>query len=390
MRIPRLGSSYDACAFWGLRLVENRDPAVHLDRGFWSTTAVLTVLALAVIFWWIWAPITSIMPEAVDKARQIDDLYRFLAASGSALFVYVGGYILYFCIKFRRRASDPADKIGVQIHDSNKLEFWWTMLPFLFIVVLAVISVKIFYGIEPFNMPSNSLVVEGLGHQWFYTFRYPGINGEVKQLHLPVGQQVTLHVSSYDVIHSFWVPDMRLKADMVPGLINTLTFTPTRPGKYNIVCTEFCGTLHGDMRSGTPNDPAYMYVDTPAAYKTWYDSAQKANANASNAIAVASSGAVNLSGGSVNAGKALFQQKCSACHAIGPFSQKIVGPGLKGVLHDPSHPNLVTGEKATPDNVAKILQNGFNGPMGVMPNQTANGISDKDIANLVAYLNSLK
>ncbi len=363
---------------------------MHLDRGFWSVTAVLTVLALAVIFFWIWAPITNYLPEAVDKAQQIDALYRFLAASGSALFVYVLGYIIYFCVAFRWRPTQAADAIGVQIHDSHKLEFWWTFFPFLFIVALAVISVKIFYGIEPFNLPANSLVVEGLGHQWYYTFRYPGINGEVKQLHLPLGQQVTLHVSSYDVIHSFWVPDMRLKADMVPGLVNTLTFTPTRAGKYNIICTEFCGTLHGDMRSGTSNDPAYMYVDTPAQYKAWYDATQKANANQSNEVAVASTSAINLSGGDVNAGKATFQTKCSACHAIGPFQQKIVGPGLKGVLHDPAHPNLVNGEKATPEDVAKILQNGFSGPMGVMPNQTANGITDKDIANLVAYLNTLK
>jgi len=351
---------------------------------------VLTVLALIVIFWWIYAPISSIMPEAVDKAGQIDALFRFLAASGSALFVYVVGYILYFCMAFRRRPSHAADAIGVQIHDSHRLEFWWTLVPFLFIVGLAVISVKIFYGIEPFNLPANSLVVQSLGHQWYYTFRYPGINGEVKQLHLPIGQQVTLHVSSYDVIHSFWVPDMRLKADMVPGLINTLTFTPTRTGRYNIVCTEFCGTLHGAMRSGTNNDQAYMYIDTPEQYKAWYDAQQKANANVSNEVAVASSNAISLAGGDANAGKLTFTQKCSACHAVGPFSQKIVGPGLKGVLHDPAHPNLVNGDKATPENVAKILQNGFSGPMGVMPNQTANGISDKDIANLVAYLNSLK
>ena len=353
-------------------------------------TAGLTVLALLVIFLWIVAPITSIMPESVDKAEQIDALYRFLAASGSALFVYVGGYIIYFSIAFRRRASQPADAIGVQIHDSNKLEFWWTLGPFLFIVALAVVSVKIFYGIEPFNMPSNSLVVEGLGHQWYYTFRYPGINGEVKQMHLPLGQQVTLHVSAYDVIHSFWVPSMRLKADMVPGLINTLVFTPTRPGKYEIICTEFCGTLHGDMRSGTTNDPAYMYIDTPDQYKAWYDAAQKANAHESNAIAVASTSAVSLTGGSAAAGKVLFAQKCSACHALGPFDQKVVGPGLKGVLHDPAHPMLVDGDKATPDDVAKILQHGYSGPMGVMPNQTANALSDKDIANLVAFLDTLK
>ncbi len=97
-----------------------------------------------------------------------------------------------------------------------------------------------------------------------------------------------------------------------------------------------------------------------------------------------------MTGGDAAAGKALFTQKCSACHALGPFDQKIVGPGLKGVLHDPAHPSLVNGDPATPDDVAKILQHGFTGPMGTMPNQTANAISDKDIANLVAFLNTLK
>ena len=363
---------------------------MRLDRGFWVITAVLAVLAAITIWWWIVAPIESIMPESVDKARQIDDLYRFLAASGSALFVFVAGYIIYFSVVFRRRPTDAPDAIGVQIHDSHKLEFWWTLFPFLFIVGLAVVSVKIFYGIEPFNMPSNALVVESIGHQWKYTFRYPGINGEVDQLHLPLGQEITMHVSSYDVIHSFWVPSMRLKVDMVPGLINTLVFTPTRLGKYEILCTEFCGTLHGDMRSGTPNDQAWMYVDTPAQYKAWYDKTQKANANVSNAIAATSSGAINLAGGNAAAGKMVFSQKCSACHALGPFDQKVVGPGLKGVLDDPAHPNLVDGDKATPDDVAKILQHGFTGPMGTMPNQTANALSDKDIANLVAFLKSTK
>jgi cytochrome c oxidase subunit 2 len=347
-------------------------------------------VGLLAIAWWALAPIQSLMPEAVDRAAQIDVLFRALAASGTALLVLVFGYVLYFAFRYRRRRDQAEDAIGLQIHDHHKLEFWWTLIPTLFIVALGIYSVKLFLEIEPVNAQGNTLVVEGLGHQWFYTFRYPGINGEVNDLHLPVGQPVTLHVSSYDVIHSFWVPDMRLKVDMVPGLINTFTFTPQRIGRYELLCTEFCGTLHGDMRSGTSNDKAWVYIDPPDKYKAWYDATQKAQANASNAVQVASAGAVNLTGGDAAAGKALFTQKCSACHALAPFSQKVVGPGLKGVLHDPAHPNLVNGEKATPEDVAKILQNGFTGPMGMMPNQTANGLTDKDIANLVAFLNTLK
>lgn len=363
---------------------------MHLDRGFWTATAVIVVLSIAAILFWIFVPITGIMPEAVDRAAQIDLLYRFLAASGSGLLVAVFGYIFYFVFRFRRRRDTPDDAIGLQIHDNHKLEFWWTLLPALYVLVLAIISVDLFFQIEPVNAQGNTLVVEAIGYQWHYTFRYPGIHGEVKDLHLPIGQPVTMHVSAMDVIHSFWIPDMRLKVDMVPGLINTLVFTPTRAGKYELLCTEFCGTGHGEMRSGTSYDHAWVYLEPKAQYDAWYSRTQKAQANVSDAIQVASSGSIDVKKGDAAAGKALFQTKCSECHAIAPFDKTIVGPGLLGVLHDPSHPNLVNGDKATPENVAKILQNGYKGTIGSMPNQTANGLTDKDIANLVAYLNTLK
>jgi cytochrome c oxidase subunit 2 len=379
-------------------LVENRAPAVRLGRGFWSVTLLLAVVSvLAIIFWYV-TPIGIVMPVvAAQPGIQIDDLFRFMAASGSALYIFVVGYIIYFIVAYRARPSDPSDAIGVQVHDNHKLEFWWTLLPTLFVVLLSILSVRIWYGIQ-IAQPANGLVVEGLGHQWYYTFRYPGINGEVTdEMHLPVGQPVVLNVTSADVIHSFWVPDIRLKADMVPGLVNTIRFTPTRPGKYPIICTEFCGTRHGWMNAAVPGDNGqpnpgaqYVVVDQPAAFQKWYHGWQIKNAHASNALPTTSTAAVNLTGGDATAGKALFAQKCSACHALGPFQQRIVGPGLKGVLHDPAHPKLVDGDPATPPNVAKILQQGYKGDMGVMPNSTANGLTDKDIANLVAYLNSLK
>jgi cytochrome c oxidase subunit 2 len=367
-------------------LAENRDPVVHLDRGFWVVTAVFAVLSIIGIVYWINAPITSWLPEAAVPADQIDALFRFLAASSTALFIYVIGYLVYFSIAFRRRASDPPDAIGIQIHDNNKLELWWTVIPTIFVIVMAIFSVKIWYGIQV--QPNSGLVVESIGHQWYYTFRYPDVHGEVTdEMHLPVNVPVTLHVTSTDVIHSFWVPAIRLKADMVPGLINTLRFTPTNPGRYKIICTEFCGTLHGDMQKQV------VVIESRAAFDKWYNGWQTKNKNVSDAIAASTTtgtAAINFAAGNAAAGQKLFAQKCSACHAIGPFSQRIVGPGLKGVLHDPDHPKLVDGDDATPANVAKILENGYKGDMGVMPNQTANGISDKDIANLVAYLNTLK
>ncbi len=323
-------------------------------------------------------------PVGAQPGEDIDRLFQFMAAFGTSLFIFVAGYIVYFAIVFRARATDSPDAIGVQIHDNHKLELWWTVIPTLFVVVLSIFSVRIWYSIQ-LAQPSNGLVVESIGHQWFYTFRYPQVHGEITDaMHLPINVPVIMNVTSQDVIHSFWVPAFRLKADMVPGLINTIRFTPKIPGRYEIVCTEFCGTMHGAMNK------QIVVVEDQASFDKWYHGWQVKNANVSDALPTASTGAIALTGGDAKAGQAMFATKCSACHAIGPFSQRVVGPGLKGVLHDPTHPNLVDGDKATPANAAKILQHGYKGDMGVMPNATANGLTDKDIANLVAYLNSLK
>lgn len=354
-------------------------------RGFWVTTAVLALLSLAGILYFQMMPSLQpwLPPEGGHPGDQVDWLFRFMASVAAALYVFVLGYVIYFAIAYRQRRNDPPDALGVHVHDNTRLEAAWTIVPALFVVLLSVLSVKIWYVLQV--QPNNGLVVESIGRQWYYTFRYPGINGEVTdEMHLPVNVPVTLNLTSQDVIHSFWVPDMRLKEDMIPGLINPIRFTPTRVGRYKIICTEFCGTGHSTM------EKQVMVVESQAQYTAWYHAWQVRNAHVSNARAAVSSGTIGLAGGNASAGRALFAQKCSACHALGPFSRRIVGPGLGEVLHDSTHPNLVDGDPATESNVAKILQHGYTGDIGHMPNQAQNGLSNKDIANLVAYLNTLK
>jgi mono/diheme cytochrome c family protein len=133
-----------------------------------------------------------------------------------------------------------------------------------------------------------------------------------------------------------------------------------------------------------------LVIESQDKFNAWYHAMQIKNAHVSNALPTSNGSAINLAGGNPGAGQTLFQQKCSACHSTGPFDQRIVGPGLKAVLHDPGHPNLVNGDPASPANVAKILQTGYTGSIGTMPNATTNGLSDQDIANLVAYLSTLK
>jgi len=366
--------------------VENRDPAVKLERGFWLVTAVLAVLSLIAVVATVLYPVQRLLPEAAIPADQIDALFKFLVASSSVVFIFVIGYLLYFSLAFRRRSSDAPDAVGVQIHDSQSLEMWWTIVPTIFIIVLGIFSIKIWYGIQV--QPNSGLVVEAIGHQWFYDFRYPGVHGTIpNEMHLPANVPVTLHTTAQDVIHSFWIPAIRLKADMVPGLINTLRFTPTNPGRYEIICTEFCGTLHGEMHKQV------VVIEPQAKFIAWLSGWKSKNAHASDAVPAGGGGPpVSLAGGDAAAGKALFAQKCIACHgaATNGFEKRVVGPGLDKVLDDPAHPKLVDGNPATPENVAKILQNGYHGDMGQMPSMGANGLSAKDVANLVAYLKTLK
>ncbi len=354
-------------------------------RGFWVTTAILAVISIAgVLYFWLMPSVEPwLPPEGGHPGDQVDWLFRFMSSTAAVLYTFVVGYVIYFAIAYRLRRSDPPDALGVQVHDNAKLEIAWTVVPTLFVILLSILSIKIWYVLQ--IQPTNGLVVESIGRQWYFTFRYPNVNGEVTDaMHLPVNMPVTLNLTSNDVIHSFWVPDMRLKADMIPGMINTIRFTPTRVGRYQIICTEFCGTGHSTM------DKQTMVVQSMPAYLAWYHDWQQRNAHVSNAIPTVSSGAISLAGGDAAAGRTLFSQKCSACHALGPFEQRIVGPGLRGVLHDESHPELVDGDEATPADVAKILQNGYTGSMGHMPNQAENGLSNNDIANLVAFLNTLK
>lgn len=355
-----------------------------LGPGFWQLALALTVVNVIISAWIIALPIEKYLPEAAQPAGDIDALFKFLSVVGNAIFVYVVGYLIYFSIVWRHRSTDPIDAIGIQIHDNETLEFWWTVIPTILVALLAIFSVKIWYSLQ--NQLGDVLTMEAIGHQFDYEFRYPKMNGSVmNEMHLPVDTPVTLNVTSVDVIHSFWVPEVRIKADMVPGLVQTLRFTPQKIGTYRIICTEFCGVGHGKM-------VATMHIDSQADFSKWLS----AHANG----AAVSNAPIPLAQGVANQGQVLFGQKCSTCHSTGPFEQKIVGPGLGKVSDNPAHPKLVTGKPPTAANIAAILQNGYGGPddssakenppIGVMPNQQANALSTQDISNLVAYLLSLK
>ena len=350
-------------------------PKTNLGPGFWQITALIAVVSL-VMSYFTWTsnwPIGLI--PAGDPAPSTDFLFKFCGVIAAWLFNIVTIYTIYFGIVFRRPKNAPASAIGVQIHDAPVLEFWWTVIPTILIVILAIFSVKIWADIQ--NTQGDVLTVEAIGYQFGFQFRYPKLAQPVStEMHLPLNTPTTIHVTSRDVIHGFWIPEMRIKADMVPGLVNTLRVTPTVPGTYRIICTEFCGLAHGAMKTT-------VVVESQQAFAKWFA------AQGGKTTSDSGKGAIALDQGKADAGQALFGQKCSACHSVGPFAQKLVGPGLGKIFNDAAHPKLVNDADVNPQNVAAILKNGYQGDMGVMPSAQVNAISNKDIANLVAYLASL-
>ncbi|GAC1476501.1 MAG: hypothetical protein PVSMB8_04480 [Vulcanimicrobiaceae bacterium] len=357
---------------------------VDLGPGFWQVAIGLTVFNLVSAYYIITYDVSGFLPEAAAPAGDIDALFKFMAVFGNAIFFYVTGFIVYFAIVWRRRASDAPDAIGIQVHDSPKLEFWWTAIPAVLVVILAVFSVKIWANLQA--QAGDVLTMESIGHQFKYEFRYPKLKASVyDEMHVPVGTPVSLHVTSADVIHSFWVPEVRVKYDMVPGLVQTLRFTPNKVGTYRVICTEFCGTNHGNML-------AKMVIDTPGDFDKWLTKQAQ--------LQTQGSGPVALTGGNAASGATIFTAKCASCHnANAGFEGKIVGPGLGKLASDSAHPMLVTGEKPDAAGISHILINGYQGAdksqgkdgpsLGVMPNKAANGLSNTDVSNLTAYLLSL-
>jgi cytochrome c oxidase subunit II len=360
-----------------------------LDGGFWRAVVVMGIISALLMWLVVVYPIDRLfLPEASTVSVYIDELFKFSMFFGVPILVYVNGFIIYFAFRYRRRPDEPLDAVGSPIHDHPVLETIWTVVPGVLMIVLAILS----YFIIPMYYPTGQAVasavtMEAIGHKFYFEFRYPGLKQSVmNEMHLPVGVPVTLEITSSEesldvatgaVLHSFWVPEFRLKQDMIPGMVVPIHFTPREIGTFRIVCSEFCGLGHSHMWGK-------VIVQSKSDFDKWY--ADQGRAEAAEAAGVQT---LSLQGGVASSGQTLFNSKCVFCHNAAPFSQRKVGPGLADIFDDPDHPDLVTGKKATPDNVADILVHGAHGDMGQMPNMQANGLTPKDVADLVAYLQTL-
>lgn len=312
-----------------------------------------------------------------DVAKRQLNLFMLIFWAAVFVFVVVEGGLLYTVLRYRRR---PGDGIPKQTHGNTKLEIAWTLAPAMVLAMVAVPTVSTLVDLSA-APPDNSLHVRAIGHQWWFEFQYPeqGVT-TANELHLPVGRPVSVTLESEDVIHSFWIPKIVGKVDMVPNRVNRLpTFVIPigEPGMYLGQCAELCGTAHALMRFR-------VFAETEEEFNNWVRLQKEPGKSPSTAMQ--------------QQGYELFVGKgtCLACHTVeGTIAQSQTGPNL---THFGSRTTLGAGlVQNTPDNLAVWLQNPGNLKQGTIMESNAiiyrdpsQGLSDSEIESLVAYLQGLK
>jgi cytochrome c oxidase subunit 2 len=264
-------------------------------RKLWCVVAVaLTVLATAGV---AAAANGGFTPEFAHSpnAHRTNTAYWVVLGFTSVIFVAVEGALVLFIWKYRGRGRPRTDD-GSQVHGHTRLEVIWTVIP---VIILAVIGIVVFYELPVISdapAAANPVRITVEGHQFYWQFDYPNGSRSINDLHVPAGQVVLLTVKSYDVVHSWWIPQLGGKIQAIPGRTNHIWFKADRAGTYYGQCAEFCGLYHEAMR-------ARVIASTDAEYRTY----------------VSSTAAGEL-------GRAEFQGVCATCH--GMQGQGGYGPSL--------------------------------------------------------------
>jgi cytochrome c oxidase subunit 2 len=323
-----------------------------------------SIVGVAITLWIDWFP-----EDAAGSAGQIDTLYDVLLICSVPVFVLVMTIAIYSVVRFRARPGDMGD--GPPIHGNTKLEVIWVTIPFIMVTALAIYGWIVLDDIEA-KQP-NEMVVQVTGQQFTWTFEYPSEEVQSEELVLPVDRPVEFRIRTNDVIHSFWVPQFRLKSDAVPGLTTRIRLTPNKEGRYEVVCAELCGIGHSTMRQ-------FVEVLPPDEFESWVsDQREEAGGEAGGGGQGEGGGGEEQAGGAE--GEQLFTSAgCAGCHALAAAdSNADVGPDL-GQLGD-VEAAFVRESIVDPD--AEIAE-GFQ--PGVMPQNFGDELSDEEIDALVEYL----
>lgn len=305
----------------------------------------------------------SVLAPVSPKGRAEAELFWFIVAITAAVFVLVEALLLYAIFRFRAR--DP-QAIPPQIHGNNALEISWTTATALGLALIFAMTWRTMVATA--RPPSDALPVKVIGHQWWWEFQYPTLGiTTANELVIPVGRAIRAEVTSKDVIHSFWVPQLGGKMDAIPGRENVLWLQADAEGVYHGQCAELCGISHANMRLRIRAVPA-------AEFDRWVEAQRAPAASPTDPLA--------QQGFQVFMGKA-----CVGCHTIaGTKAQGQVGPNLTHV----GGRSIIAGGllENTPENLARWLDN----PPAIKPGSLMPrlNLTPQEIQALVAYLSSLK
>jgi cytochrome c oxidase subunit II len=234
---------------------------------------VLTVVVSVVMLQFDWNGVA-----ASSQAQDIDTLLDVMIVLSSFVFSVVMVMLVYSVWRYRAKPGDESD--GAPIHGNTKLEITWTVIPTLIVLFAAGYGWVVLNQIEKPAEASQQLRIDVTSQQFYWTFEYPEQGITTDELHVPVDHQLELHLTALDVIHSFWVPEWRIKRDLVPagvgghGVDNTVLVTPDRVGSYSLVCAELCGLGHATMR-------APVVVHPPDEFEQWVAEQQQAEPDGS-------------------------------------------------------------------------------------------------------------
>ena len=366
----------------------SRDPAAVKFLGGLGLAALATLL---------WAcsgeyPQSSIDPRT-DFAQSIHSLYVMIFWITLAILILVWGLMAYVIVKFRARPGTPHPR---QIHGHLGIEILWTLVPAVLVVVIAIPTIQTVFRTQ--RAPaSDALIVDVIGHQWWWEVRYPDGVFTANELHLPVGRPISLRLQSADVIHSFWVPMLGGKRDLNPVVrrpegdtiknVNWLHFTINEAGLYRGQCAEFCGQSHSIMG-------VRVIAETPAEFDAWkaawrgpardtvplVEGNEQAEVAASDSIAASLDSAVvagagGLGGGGsarIELGRQTFHSAtCIACHAIqGTTAAGPVGPNLTLLGR---RTTIVGWLDNTPENIARWITS----PRSIKPGAHMPGVAEE-------------
>jgi cytochrome c oxidase subunit 2 len=308
--------------------------------------------------------IPNIFSPASTPASEIYHLSLFVLAICAAIFLTVFSLLVYSIIKFRRRPGDD-DREPPQIYGSNQVELAWTVIPVLVVVVLFLATARVIHAIEDAKLPSGTLEVVATGHQFWWEFQYPQqAFVTANELHVPVSKPTHIKLLSADTDHSFWVPKLAGKTDLIPNRENEMWIEPHETGVYVGQCAQYCGVQHAKML-------LRVIVDSPADFQKWADGQGKQAAPEASAAR----------------GRQVFETTaCINCHTVaGTNAHGRFGPDLTHLM---SRETIAAGAA---ENTRENLRQWIKEPDALKPGalMPAMQMSEADIDAVTDYMQTL-